>query len=153
MTDQGETILIPLFWAFAWFDEGLQTLLREAGWDAVSRPQTMVLIAVGQGIARPAEIARTLAITRQSAGATIAEMVAAGLIELTTDPDDRRAKIVRISAEGERRRADSRAAMTRLVDELEQRIGKDSVAGLSAALRRDWGPPLTVRNKIREKQT
>lgn len=150
MSDDGQSILIPLFWAFAWFDEGLQALLREAGWDAVSRPQTMVLIAVGQGIARPADIARTLSITRQSAGATIAEMADAGLIELDTDPDDKRAKIVRVSAEGERRRADSRAAMTRLVTELEQRIGMDAVAGLTDALRRDWGLPLSSQKTVRE---
>lgn len=152
MSNDGESILIPLFWAFAWFDEGLQALLREAGWDAVSRPQTMVLIAVGQGIARPADIARTLSITRQSAGATIAEMADAGLIELDIDPEDRRAKIVRVSAEGERRRADSRAAMARLVAELEQRIGRDAVAGLTDALRRDWGSPLFSQNSDREKK-
>lgn len=150
MGNDGESILIPLFWAFAWFDEGLQALLREAGWDAVSRPQTMVLIAVGQGVARPTDIARTLSITRQSAGATIAEMVDTGLMELDIDPEDRRAKIVRISAKGERRRADSRAAMTRLVAELERRIGRDAVAGLTDALRRDWGSPLCSQKTVRE---
>jgi DNA-binding MarR family transcriptional regulator len=136
------TLLIPLFEAFSWFDDGLQVLLRDAGWTAVTRPQTMILIVVGQGIDRPAEIARALGVTRQSAGVTIAEMVAEGLIALDQDPDDKRAKIVRISDKGERRREDSRRAMATLTEELERRIGKANVRKLTEALDPDWGPSL-----------
>ncbi|HEX7849974.1 MAG TPA: MarR family transcriptional regulator [Sphingomonas sp.] len=137
------TLLIPLFEAFSWFDDGLQVLLRDAGWTAVTRPQTMILIVVGQGIDRPAEIARALGVTRQSAGVTIAEMVAEGLIALDQDPDDKRAKIVRISDKGERRREDSRRAMATLTEELERRIGKANVRKLTEALDPDWGPPIS----------
>lgn len=134
------TLLIPLFEAFSWFDAGLQVLLRDAGWTAVSRPQTMVLIAVGLGIERPADIARALGITRQSASATIAEMVEEGLLELEADPDDGRAKRVRVSAQGEQRTRDSRRAMAVLTEELTRRIGKANVRKLSEALTPAWGP-------------
>lgn len=142
------TLLIPLFDAFSWFDSGLQALLREAGWTAVTRPQTMVLIAVGQGISRPAEIARALSITRQSAGSTIAEMVSEGLLQLDPDPGDARAKIARLSAAGEARRQDSRKAMRALTAELERRIGPDRVKMLEAALDRDWGPPVSSGEEL-----
>ncbi len=135
------TLLIPLFEAFSWFDEGLQGLLREMGWSAVTRPQTMILIVVGRGVERPADIARALGVTRQSAGVTIAEMAAEGLIVLENDPGDKRAKIVRISDKGERRRADSQAAMARLTSELERRIGKANVRKLEEALSSEWGLP------------
>lgn len=138
------TLLIPLFEAFSWFDAGLQALLRDAGWTAVTRPQTMVLIAVGQGIRRPAEIARALSITRQSAGATIAEMVGEGLLELYPDPADARAKVARLSAAGEARRDDSRRAMQVLTEELERRIGAERVAMLWQALEIDWGAPVAA---------
>ena len=137
------TLLIPLFEAFSWFDDGLQVLLREAGWSAVTRPQTMILIVIGQGVDRPAEIARALGVTRQSAGVTIAEMVAAGLIVLEDDARDKRAKVVRISELGERRREDSRRAMATLTDELERRIGKANVRKLSEALEPEWGAPIS----------
>ena len=137
------TLLIPLFEGFSWFDEGLQTLLREAGWTAVTRPQTMVLIAIGQGIERPVEIARTIGVTRQSVGVTIAEMAAEGLLELSEDPADRRAKCARLSEKGERRREDSRRAMAELTAELERRIGKANVRKLGEALQQDWGSPVT----------
>jgi DNA-binding MarR family transcriptional regulator len=140
------TLLIPLFEAFSWFDEGLQALLREMGWTATTRPQTMILIVVGRGIERPAEIARALGVTRQSAGVTIAEMAAEGLIALEDDPSDKRAKIVRISAEGERRREDSRRAMAKLTAELERRIGKANVRKLSDALEPDWGAPVAAES-------
>ena len=133
------TLLIPLFEAFSWFDAGLQAKLREAGWAGVTRPQTMMLIVIGQGVARPAEIARALGITRQSVGATIAEMTAAGLVETHPDPNDRRAAIVRISPLGEERREASRRAMAELTAELARRIGADNVAKLQDALDPDWG--------------
>ncbi|WP_164857179.1 MarR family winged helix-turn-helix transcriptional regulator [Sphingomonas crocodyli] len=136
------TLLIPLFEAFSWFDEGLQTLLREAGWTAVTRPQTMVLIAIGQGIERAVDIARAIGVTRQSVGVTIAEMAAEGLLEMVDDPNDRRAKRVHLSDKGERRREDSRRAMAELTAELERRIGKASVTKLGEALQKDWGPPV-----------
>lgn len=142
MTTFTRSLLIGLFDAFSWFDSGLQSQLVEAGWSEVTRPQTMMLIVIGQGVSRPADIARALNITRQSAGVTIAEMLAAGFLEREDDPTDRRAMIVRISELGEQRRRASQVAMRALTEELARRIGADRVAMLQTALEPDWGRPI-----------
>ena len=135
-------LFIPLFEAFAWFETGLQVYMREAGWPAVTRPQTMVLITITQGANRPAEIARRLSITRQSVGKTIAEMLELGLIELKEDPQDKRAKVVSISELGERRWRDSRDAVRAMTQELSRRIGSRNVANLIEAMAQNWGEPI-----------
>lgn len=143
-----EFLLVPLMEAFDWFEVGLHAYLTQAGWPEVSRSQTIVLITVASGIDRPAEIARQLGITRQSVGETLAELSRLGLIELVADPNDRRAKVVRISDLGEKRRVDSRAAILAITQELERRIGKRRVAAISEAMAQDWGSPVTTFDSV-----
>lgn len=137
-------LFIPMFEAFGWFEVGLQAYMREAGWPTVTRPQVMVLIAIAQGARRNAEVARRLGITRQSVGQTIAEMVELGLVEMTPDPEDGRANILSISELGERRRKDSRDAISLIARELSRRIGAEHVQALDAALAADWGEPVVT---------
>lgn len=136
------TLLIPLFEAFSWFEAGLQALMDEAGWPAVSRQHVMVLILIRQGCDRPAAIARALGITRQSTSVIIADMVTGGLLTVEADPTDRRAKRAVVSPRGQKRADDARDAMLELTDELARRIGKPNIRKLWDALSAYWGPPV-----------
>jgi DNA-binding MarR family transcriptional regulator len=51
---------------------------------------------------RAATLATRAGITRQSMGEVIRELVDLGMLEMAPDPEDRRAKIVRYTAEGRR---------------------------------------------------
>jgi len=144
---QPSYLLVPLLRAFIWFDEGLQTYLRSKGWNAVTRPQSMVMATVAMGCVKPSEIARTLGISRQAIHLTINQMIEMDLLELVIDPQDRRAKIVSISKSGQKRRQDARAAMEYLTAELERRIGKQNVLNLAKSLNAEWGAPLTDENE------
>jgi DNA-binding MarR family transcriptional regulator len=135
-------LIIPLLRGFIWFDEGLQNYLRLKGWPAVTRPQSMMLMAVVAGARRPSEIARILGISRQAAHTTIASMVEDGLIELVDDADDRRSKIVVVSHRGQTMRDHAREATSLMTQELARRIGEDNLAALRSALNADWGPPM-----------
>ncbi|MEV0611593.1 MarR family transcriptional regulator [Polymorphospora rubra] len=55
------------------------------------------------GPARPSEIAEALGMDRSSTSTLIGKMRSLGLLDSTPAPDDRRAIIVRLSSEGQRR--------------------------------------------------
>jgi DNA-binding MarR family transcriptional regulator len=140
--DSAAHLIVPMLQGFIWFDEGLQNYLRQKGWPAVTRPQSMVMVTVVLGVTRPSEIARILGISRQAVHTTINGMIEIGLLELADDPDDRRSKIVVISEQGTRMREHARQASTLMSDELARRIGAGKLEALREALAAEWGPSM-----------
>lgn len=138
-------LIVPLLKAFEWFDESLQLSLREAGWPDLTRPESMVMMHVQMGVVRPAEIARSLRLTRQAVHHTIKPLVERGLFELVDDPEDRRIKIVQLTARGETMRGDARRIVTGLTQELTDRIGPKRVQALFDVLDMEWGEPVLLR--------
>lgn len=132
-------LMIHVFQALVWLDEGLQARLHDHGWPDVSRAQSMVMLNVAAGVTRPSEIARRLGISRQAIHTTIAQMVALGMVELEADPADGRHKRLRATPFGEGMRADAQQSMDQMMAALERRIGPANFAGLLTALEADWG--------------
>lgn len=128
-----------LFDAYSWFDESLQHSMQVSGVPGLSRSQSMVMIYLGKGVRRPAALARKLRVTRQAMHKTINDLEANGYVQLVPDPDDRRAKIVRLSATGLQRHRKAQACLMALEKELRKRLGTKKVAALSDALLADWG--------------
>jgi DNA-binding MarR family transcriptional regulator len=89
---------------------------------------------MGEGGLRLTEIAERGNMTKQSAGEVVDDLVARGYVERIPDPDDRRAKIVRLTERGEAAQANG----FRLLDEIEkrwgERYGAERIAGLRATL-------------------
>ena len=133
----------PLLRGFQWFDEGLQNYFRATGKPQLSRPQSMIMIHVIRGTTRPSDIARELGISRQAIHSTLAEMVEMDMLEMSDDPEDRRNKIVKLSAIGQRRRQRAEEAIEILTEELTRRIGKRNVDNLFAAFGQSWGQPVS----------
>lgn len=127
--------------AFYWMDEGLQHGLREKGWPGVTHAQSMLIITVGEGITRPSAIAKQLGISRQAVHQSLNEMVKMGILELVPDPEDGRAKRVRISDTASPMVQDARKVNASLEKELAKRLGADSVKELRKTLEKDWGDP------------
>ena len=88
---------------------------------------------------RPADLARRLGITRQSAQTLVRGLVHKGLVELVDDPDDGRAKRIRLTASGKRAVPLALETFAQLERELSKRIGTRNVAQLRSALEADWG--------------
>lgn len=132
-------LMRQLFDAFSWFDESLQTSMEESGVPGLSRSQSMVMVYLGEGVRRPAALARKLRVTRQAMHKTIADLESKGYVQLVPDPDDGRAKIVRLSRTGLQRHRKAEACLTALEKELDVRLGRRTVAGLIKALGADWG--------------
>ncbi|HEU4461035.1 MAG TPA: MarR family transcriptional regulator [Solirubrobacterales bacterium] len=83
---------------------------------------------------RLTEIAERGNMTKQSAGEVVDDLVARGYVERFPDPDDRRAKIVRLTERGEA----AHSYGFGLLDEIEQRWGErygaERIADLRATL-------------------
>ena len=130
--------------AFYWIDEGLQRNIRKRGGPVVTHSQSMVIITIGEGIRRPAAIAERLGISRQAVHQCLRELVKVGLVELRQDPDDRRAKIAALSKTGRPLHAEAFRIFADIEAALAQRIGKEHVRWLRAALEQDWGNPIDL---------
>lgn len=142
MNDRANYLMRGLLHAYYWYDESLQNLLRGSGYPSLPRTKSMIMVNITDGIKRPADLARNLGISRQAIQQTLAEMEADGLITLTPDPQDGRAKIVEFSPRG---RGIGRAATDAIAEierELIDRIGARTVEELKRALYADWGPHL-----------
>jgi len=140
--DTPDFLIVPLLQGFSWFDDGLQCYLQTKGWPHVTRSQSMVMIHVVLGVTRPSDIARNLGVSRQAIHTTLSQMVALGICELEDDPADGRSKRVVVAPTGQQMRAAAQEAMRVMYTALEERIGKQAVAGLRDAFAADWGPPL-----------
>lgn len=132
-------LIIALFQRFCWMDEGLQARLHDRGWPDVSRPQSMVMTNIVSGIVRPSDIARNLGVSRQAIHSTINQMVKLGIVQLETDPDDRRHMILSLTETGARMRQDAQRAMDTLTAQIADALGQDRFDALLAALESDWG--------------
>lgn len=144
MIVNSDYLIVTLMAGFEWFDESLQNSLREAGWPPLTRPESMVFMHVQMNIVRPADIARSLRLTRQAVHSTIHTLVKRGIFEMVDDPTDGRIKIVQLTEMGRTMRADGREITDRLTEALTDRIGAEAVNAMRSALRGGWGEPLLV---------
>ncbi|PKB13401.1 MarR family transcriptional regulator [Novosphingobium kunmingense] len=137
-------LITPLMEGFEWFDDGLQSSLKAAGWAPVTRSESMVIMHVLTGTNRPADIARALRLSRQAVHSTIDGLVEAGFFARVDDPEDGRIKILVLAERGMAMHNDANAIVDGLVAELEARIGKRRVRALREAFEMDWGSPPVV---------
>ncbi|HYY55205.1 MAG TPA: MarR family transcriptional regulator [Candidatus Dormibacteraeota bacterium] len=84
---------------------------------------------------RLTELAERAAMTKQSMGELVDDLVARGYLERTPDPRDARARIVRPTARGRRHLRDARKVVGEVEAELERRIGPGRARALREALR------------------
>src|SRR5262245_39956006 len=79
---------------------------------------------------RATELAASARITKQSMGATLDQLEASNYIERVADPDDKRAKRVRLTKRGREASRLARAAVRRVEADWASRIGAERLAAL-----------------------
>lgn len=139
--DSDDYLIVSLLKGFEWFDEGLQAYNRRKGWRQLTRPESMVMTHVILGIVRPADIARSLGLSRQTVHVTVRKLIGMGIFKFEDDPTDGRIKIVGLTETGQAMRRDAQASVRKMTEILASRIGAQAVRELHHALRLDWGPP------------
>lgn len=87
----------------------------------------------GRGL-RLTEIAERGNMTKQSAGEVVDYLVAQGYVRRVPDPDDRRAKLVRLTERGEAAQAYGFRLLAEIEERWGERYGTERIAGLRAIL-------------------
>jgi len=124
---------------FRWFDDALRVRLAARGLPELTTAESMVFPYLDDGGTRPAELARRLGITRQSAQVLVRGLQRKGLVDLIDDPDDGRSKLITLTASGLRSVPIALETFDELERELAARIGAQNMAALRRALEIDWG--------------
>jgi DNA-binding MarR family transcriptional regulator len=86
-----------------------------------------------QGI-RSTELAQRLGVTKQSVSQLVTELESWGMVTQTPDPQDGRAKLVKLSDKGHKAMLDGLSVLAELEGELVSRIGKRRMQELQTAL-------------------
>lgn len=133
-----ELIMVQLVEAIFWFDEALQSKLKQHGWEGISRTQSMILANVADGETRPSRIAEKLGLSRQTMSHTLADMVDRRMIRMEKDPNDKRALIIVFSEEIEPMRNDAISILESLEVMLERKWGKGRTKSVREALAIEW---------------
>lgn len=131
----GQLLLV----AFRWFDEQLLVMLAKEGWPHLSPSQSLVFAYLDVEGTRLSELARRIGVSRQAVHRTVKELVALDLIELTIDPDNKSAKLVKPTKLGQKNIQAALSTFQRLEQTLGDHIGHADVAKLRAVLEKDWG--------------
>ena len=83
---------------------------------------------------RLTDIAERSRITKQSVGEIVTDLEGLGYVERIPDPEDKRAKLVRLTPRGQEVQNAARKTFAEIEAEWGERIGKKKVAALRAAL-------------------
>jgi DNA-binding MarR family transcriptional regulator len=105
-----------------------------AGYEPCSPAQASVFRHVDERGARIGELAQRNRISAQAFGQHVAHLERLGYVERVADPDDGRAKIVRLTARGSQRKQVALDAMADIERDWQRRVGATRMAELRAAL-------------------
>ncbi|WP_190192506.1 MarR family winged helix-turn-helix transcriptional regulator [Streptomyces minutiscleroticus] len=128
-----------------WFDDALLAALREADAIPVTHTQLQLFAVLDEEGTTVSELARRMAVTRQTAHQAVHALIAAGLLEQAPAPASTRRRLIRRTSEGERAHRLAEEALARLEAHLAHRLGGAAVDALRTALEADWGTPDPAR--------
>ena len=109
--------------------------LSDAGGPDVTPAAWRLLVRLGPDGARAAALARELGMSRQASGQLVAELERAGYVERRQDPQDGRARKVRLTSSGEALVREGRAALETLEARWAERLGRARFRALRQTLR------------------
>jgi DNA-binding MarR family transcriptional regulator len=95
-----------MFVSYRAMDERVREAMRDAGYD-VTAAQARIAQRIAEDGTRLTELADRAQVTKQTASLLVAALEREGLVERVPDPDDGRARLIRLSARG--RQASQRA--------------------------------------------
>jgi DNA-binding MarR family transcriptional regulator len=104
-------------------------------WESLPMAQVELLQSLADGSpARVGDLATRLRLAPSTVSGLISQMMASGLVERGTDPADRRAAVVELSAHGRRQLADWHAAHRRRIADALGELDTAKRAAIEAAL-------------------
>ena len=119
------------------YERGFATA-AEHGYGDVTPAMARLFVLVARGRFSISELARRLAISRQSVHETVRMACDMGLVELAEDPENRRVRIVRFTDNGKRMSRTVLSVDRRMERDLARRIGARNVAMVKRILAMEW---------------
>jgi DNA-binding MarR family transcriptional regulator len=114
--------------------EQLHERLAGEGFDGILYWHGSVFRCIDAEGSRLTALAERSGLTKQAIGEVVVELERHGYVERTADPDDRRAKIIRLTERGIK----GQVAAARILEDIEQRwdrhLGQDQIARLRRTL-------------------
>jgi len=132
------TLRVLLMRRHEWLYERGMASATENGYGFVTPAMARVFEQIGQGPISLSELARRLAISRQSLHETITAACGHGLVELVGDATNKRIRIARFTEAGKHMSRTVVQVDRELERELARRIGNDNVQTLKNILAMDW---------------
>jgi DNA-binding MarR family transcriptional regulator len=109
--------------------------LEERGWPDLRASQAALLLNVDRRFGtRLTELSRRAGVSKQAMMVVVDEMEARGLVRRTPDPDDGRAKVVRLTARGRTLAAECRRAVAAIESRARRTLGGRRYEGLRETL-------------------
>jgi DNA-binding MarR family transcriptional regulator len=123
-----------LEFAFGAIIEEFRGELRQSEFSDIRPTHGCVFRHMGPAGLRLTEIAERGNMTKQSAGEVVDYLVARGYVERVPDPDDRRAKLIRLTERGEAAQSFGFRLLAEIEKRWGERYGAERIAGLRAVL-------------------
>ena len=105
--------------------------LNEAGHPSIRQGHGCVFRFIGEEGSRLTDLAETSGLTKQAVGEVVADLENLGYVERAPDPDDGRAKLIRLTQRG----GEAREAAVEIFNQIEREWGERYGAERVAALR------------------
>ncbi len=107
---------------------------RAAGYETAKTAHNALFASLPLAGARTADLAARAGITRQSMGEIVRELVDLGIVTMTPDPDDRRAKLVTYTDAGLQQVHDGRAHIAAFDERMIAVLGREGYDALREGL-------------------
>ncbi|MGE2737882.1 MarR family winged helix-turn-helix transcriptional regulator [Mycolicibacterium vaccae] len=108
--------------------------IADAGFADITIAQTRLLQRLTTGGMRLTDMAEQARVTKQTAGALVAQLEGAGYVERRPDPSDARARLVTLSARGAQVCRLAGTEISRVEDEWREHLGDSTFTALRDAL-------------------
>jgi DNA-binding MarR family transcriptional regulator len=116
---------ILLFVAYRALEQRAHDAVVAAGVTDITLAQARIAARIGSHGIRVSDLAEQTRVTKQSAGFLVEQLEAAGYVERVPDPDDRRARLVRLTARADRVASAANAEVERVLAEWADHVGAD----------------------------
>jgi DNA-binding MarR family transcriptional regulator len=147
--DRHTYLMAGLLEGWDWFDNGLQDLVKAAGFRPLNKSQSMMVLYMSSGVSKPIEIARKMRLSRQAIRHISNQLVEMEIITIADNPDDGRSKILSFTERSSGIRSVAAQAIRDLEKTLRARIGPTEYNQLKHILNMDWGPVIKSPRDLR----
>ena len=136
--DFPENLRVLLYRRFKWVENYLLSQAKSAEYDYLTLSQIRVFAFMRGRDLTISDLAKLMNISRQAVQKTISTLVDHGLMGLTESPDNRSAKLIKITDKGRKMQLWSKQVIDNAEKRLAAKIGRERLELLKEILGEDW---------------